>query len=82
MGRLVLMSRVRWQCRRGMRELDDLLLRYLDRRYDQAPDDEKQAFHALLALSDPELVGYLLNHQRPAAELQRVVAHILERPGA
>jgi succinate dehydrogenase flavin-adding protein (antitoxin of CptAB toxin-antitoxin module) len=63
-----------------MRELDDLLLRYLDNRYDAAPDADKEAFQALLALSDPELVGYLLNKERPAPELQRVVEHILERP--
>jgi succinate dehydrogenase flavin-adding protein (antitoxin of CptAB toxin-antitoxin module) len=63
-----------------MRELDDLLLRYLDNRYDTAPDADKAAFQVLLALPDPELVGYLLNKQEPAPELQRVVEHILERP--
>ena len=62
-----------------MRELDDLLLRYLDNRFDAAPDADKEAFQALLALSDPELVGYLLNKEKPAPELQRVVDHILER---
>ena len=76
------MSRLRWQCRRGMRELDDLLLRYLDNRFDAAPEADKEAFKALLALSDPELVGYLLNKQQPDPELDRVVEHILERPDA
>jgi len=37
------------------------------------------AFQALLQLPDPDLVGYLLNKQMPATELQRVVEHILER---
>jgi len=63
-----------------MRELDELLLRYLDSRYEQAPEDDKQAFQALLALPDPDLVGYLLNKQTPATELRRVVEHILEQP--
>jgi succinate dehydrogenase flavin-adding protein (antitoxin of CptAB toxin-antitoxin module) len=62
-----------------MRELDELLLGYLDRRYEQAPEADKQAFQALLALPDPDLVSYLLNKQMPAAELQRVVDHILQR---
>ena len=62
-----------------MRELDDLLLRYLERRYDDASESDKQAFHALLELSDPELMGYLLQKQPPAAELERVVAFILDR---
>jgi succinate dehydrogenase flavin-adding protein (antitoxin of CptAB toxin-antitoxin module) len=62
-----------------MRELDELLLRYLDGHYEQATEDDKQAFQALLALPDPELVGYLLNKETPAIELQRVVENILER---
>lgn len=72
-------SRLKWQCRRGMRELDDLLLRYLQGHYDDAPESDKQAFHALLELSDPELMSYLLQKQPPAAELERVVAIILDR---
>jgi len=74
------MSRLRWQCRRGMRELDELLVAYLERHYEQAPENDKRAFQALLALPDPELVSYLLNKQTPAIELRRVVKHILEQP--
>ena len=74
------MSRLRWQCRRGMRELDQLLVAYLDNHYDAATDSDKQAFQALLALPDPELVGYLLNNQAPDPALQRVVDDILNRP--
>ena len=54
------MSELKWQCRRGMRELDELLLNYLKQRYEFAPDDEKAAFRALLKLPDAELLGYLL----------------------
>lgn len=63
-----------------MRELDDLLLRYLEQHYEGAADEEKRAFQAFLQLSDPELMGYLLQKQQPAAEFARVVAHILDRP--
>ena len=73
------MSKLRWQCRRGMRELDQLLVAYLDRHYDGATESDKQAFQALLALPDPELVGYLLNHQTPDPALQRVIDDILNR---
>ncbi len=73
-------SRLKWQCRRGMRELDDLLTSYLERRYDAAGADEKEAFAALLALPDPELVGYLLNRQQPASErIGHVIKQILGR---
>lgn len=76
----VQVSKLRWQCRRGMRELDDLLTGYLEDRYDDADADEKEAFAALLQLPDPELVGYLLNRQQPASErIGHVIKHILGR---
>ncbi|MBU2677006.1 MAG: succinate dehydrogenase assembly factor 2 [Gammaproteobacteria bacterium] len=73
-------SRLRWQCRRGMRELDELLLAYLKECYPTADDSEKAAFEAVLALADPELNGYLLQRQTPASEpIARVIQHILSR---
>ena len=74
------MSQLRWQCRRGMRELDQLLVAYLDNHYDNASAPDKAAFQALLALPDPQLVGYLLNNETPDPALQRVVDDILHRP--
>jgi len=74
-------SRLRWQCRRGMRELDDLLIRYLETRFPVADEDEKTAFQAVLALSDPELNGYLLQRQTPSSEsIARVIKSILSTP--
>ena len=61
-------SRLKWQCRRGMRELDVLLSAWLDRHYAQADEDDKAAFRALLSLPDPELAGYLLHGVTPDAE--------------
>jgi succinate dehydrogenase flavin-adding protein (antitoxin of CptAB toxin-antitoxin module) len=61
-----------------MRELDDLLLRYVEGRFANAPEREKAAFHALLQLPDPELVGYLLNRRQPEdKDIADVVSHIL-----
>jgi len=74
-------SRLRWQCRRGMRELDDLLIRYLETRFAAADADEKAAFQAVLELSDPELNGYLLQRQTPSSEsIARVINSILSTP--
>ncbi len=74
-------SRVRWQCRRGMRELDELLLGWFERRYRNASDAEKTAFRGLLSLPDPELAGYLLAGLEPAGRMTaRVVGQI--RSGA
>jgi len=63
-----------------MKELDALLTDYLETRYDDASDAEKVAFQALLALPDPDLVGYLLQRQEPESEdIAGVVARILGR---
>jgi antitoxin CptB len=59
-------AKLRWRCRRGMRELDVLLERYLDERYPSAPASEQRAFEALLELPDPELFAYLLKRVAPA----------------
>ncbi|MGB5165093.1 MAG: succinate dehydrogenase assembly factor 2 [Woeseiaceae bacterium] len=73
-------SRLRWQCRRGMRELDELVVWYLETRFDDADDEQKSAFQALLELPDPELMGYLLGKQMPEQEsIRGVVESIRSR---
>lgn len=73
-------SRLKWQCRRGMRELDELLLDYLTHRYPTANEDDKAAFRAILELSDPDLIGYLLQSVKPdSVPIAHVVDRILKR---
>ncbi len=74
-------GRLRWQCKRGRRELDELLARYLDGAYELAPESEKTAFRDLLELPDPELMGYLLGslvHRDP--QIADVIETIRCRP--
>ncbi len=52
-------------CRRGMRELDVLLERYLKERYPSAPAAEQQAFVALLEAPDPQLFAYVVQREVP-----------------
>ena len=61
-----------------MRELDELLLRYLNERYPIADDAEKAAFETVLRLADPELNAYFLQRQPPPSEpIARVIKQIL-----
>jgi antitoxin CptB len=70
-------ARLRWRCRRGMRELDVLLLRYLEDEYPQASLADRAAFAQILELQDPEIFGYLVGRQTPEeASLRNVVARI------
>ncbi len=49
------LSKLRWRCRRGTKELDTLTMRYLEHFYADADQHEQCAFVELLALQDPEL---------------------------
>ncbi|MEM7432800.1 MAG: succinate dehydrogenase assembly factor 2 [Pseudomonadota bacterium] len=73
------MSKLRWQCRRGMAELDQLLTRYLTAHYESAAENQKAAFQAFLQLSDPELNAYLLQGVEPPTEYHALVERLLDR---
>ena len=68
-------GKLRWRCRRGMKELDLLTLGYLEQHYPTAPAEEQQAFAALLELQDPLLMSYMVGRETPAdGTTARVVA--------
>ena len=58
-------SRLQWRCRRGTLELDLMLTRYLELRYEDAAQDEQALFERLLTLEDPVLLRYLMGQNRP-----------------
>jgi len=58
-------SRVRWRCRRGMKELDVALLGYLERHYDTASAEERRIFADLLELQDLQLHSYIIGRETP-----------------
>lgn len=68
---------LRWRCRRGMRELDVLLERYLRELYPSAPAAEQQAFAAMLEAPDPQLFAYVVQREVPAdPEWVHVIARL------
>jgi antitoxin CptB len=70
-------GQLRWRCRRGMRELDVLLERYLQERYPSAPAAEQQVFVALLEAPDPQLFAYVVQREVPAdPEWAHVIAKL------
>ena len=54
------LRRLEWRCRRGMKELDLLLVRYLKGRHGQASAQEREAFEQFLELPDPQIARYLV----------------------
>ena len=55
-----------WRSRRGVKELDLMLIRWLERYYPQASPAERTNFERFLDLPDPEMAAYLLKDERPA----------------
>ena len=73
---------LRWRCRRGMRELDVLLERYLRDLYPSAPAAEQQAFAALLEAPDPQLFAYVVQRETPVdPEWAHVIARLRNADG-
>ena len=71
------LARLRWRCRRGTRELDALLSRFLDLRYAAADAARQQAFAELLEQQDPDLWDWLVGKQAPPrADWQGIIDEI------
>ncbi len=62
----VLRNQLAWQCRRGMRELDELLNRFLERRYSSLDKTVQQHFVTLLEYPDAVLLELLMGRMAPA----------------
>jgi len=58
-------GRLYWQCRRGMRELDDLLMGFLDSAYASLDARECASFEKLLSCNDNLLLEYLMGRTVP-----------------
>lgn len=77
------LSQLRLRCRRGMKELDIVLNKYLD-RFDSKPYQVEEAsiraaFQELLLLEDSDLYAMLLGHIEPKNTWQAVVLQKLRK---
>lgn len=78
----MVLNKLRWRCRRGMRELDMVFERFLAQDFPQLDLDAQQAFSELLDATDPELYAWLLGRApaRSAALAKLVVRLQTHRP--
>lgn len=71
-------KRLYWHSRRGMWELDLLLIPFLEQRYDSLNADDQAAFRQLITEEDQDLFGWLMRREWPADEaLRRIVKMIV-----
>lgn len=75
------LKRLRWRCRRGMRELDQLMLRYLDQAWAQDSDAQRGVFRQLLDGEDDKLWRWFMGYDTPEdAEIAALVERIRQLP--
>lgn len=75
-------KRLRWRCRRGVRELDILLTRFLDERFGSLDAAGRESFAALLECQDPDVMDWVMGRRDdyPASCAQAVRLLTGDRP--
>ena len=69
-------GRLRWQCRRGMLELDVMLNRFLDQHWGDVDNDLKQELELLLVNSDQQLQKWLCEGMEADNEVRNIVSRL------
>lgn len=58
-------AKIKWQCRRGMLELDLILDRFISKHLDDLSAKQLLAFEHLLTYPDPELYLWVMGEAAP-----------------
>jgi antitoxin CptB len=72
----ILRSRLYWQCRRGMRELDIVLQDFMESCYESMSDADIRTFQDLLNYPDALLLEYVMGRMQPS---DRALADVVSR---
>ncbi|HJX16564.1 MAG TPA: succinate dehydrogenase assembly factor 2 [Acidiferrobacterales bacterium] len=72
------LRRLRWQCRRGLLELDLLFVRFLEQHYDALSVAEQGAFQRLLEQPDQILLAWLQGQQEPPSDLKTIIEKVVQ----
>jgi len=72
--------RLTWQSRRGMLELDVLLVPFMEQGFAELSEQDKDTFVRLLECEDQDLfVWFMQRGKSEDPQLQRLVEHMLAR---
>jgi antitoxin CptB len=71
-------NRVRWLCRRGMKELDLVINRYFESDYDSLTEQEQTEFKDFLNLEDPEIFSWIMGRTTPENPIYAVIVNKLQ----
>lgn len=73
------LNRLRWDCRRGMLELDIVLAKFLEQHAGRLSPQEVEAFRDLLAHSDPDLWGMIQSDESSRDDNMKKVLWLLRQ---
>lgn len=59
------LARLRWQCRRGMLELDAILQPFFERYFLDLSKEQQAEFERLLTSSDQDLFAWFIDSTKP-----------------
>lgn len=71
------LKQLRWRCRRGTRELDQLVGWWLDERHAGASAERQSAFAALLEAQDPDIWDWVMGRGRPVDTEQAAIINAI-----
>ncbi|WP_040976889.1 FAD assembly factor SdhE [Necropsobacter massiliensis] len=72
--------RIEWDCRRGMLELDKVIMPFFQHHFDDLADEKKDVFLRLLTATDLQLFSWFFNRvPAPDLELRQMVTYIQEK---
>ena len=73
-----LKKKILWQCRRGLWELDAILIPFVENNFDNLEEDEISNFQRLIEYEDIEIFDILVNKKSfEDATLQPIIKKIL-----
>ena len=61
-----LKKKILWQCRRGLWELDAILIPFVEENFDDLDTNNQKLFKELLSYEDVDLFDLLVNQKEPA----------------
>jgi len=71
------LQKLAWRCRRGTKELDVLMHKFLDNHYPTATPELQHAFENMLDMQDPELYDLLIGKQDSTdQDINKVIEYI------
>ena len=72
-----LKKKILWQCRRGLWELDAILIPFVERNFDDLDSENKALFIELLSYEDIEVFDLLVNKTNPKDKKMKPLVELI-----